>query len=243
MQDYKPTYDAWHQTLPVDYAADTPWHRMIKEAIAGSDLSGRRVLEIGCGRGGFACWLARTWPDSALTAADFSESAISKAKAFAKTEGLLNIHWRVADIQNMPWPESSFDTVISCETIEHVPAPRQALIELARVLCAGGTLFLTFPNYFSASGLHRIYRRVVRGEHYSEEGQPINQFTMVPQVRSWLGDAGLDVRLVRSVNHSIPVPGRPGVVIRSLERAPFPFPWLGSNALIIALKPRATESR
>lgn len=237
MNNHKSTYDAWHSQLPIDAAADTPWHRMIREAIAREEFSGRRVLEIGCGRGGFSCWFARTWPNSMLTAADFSDTAIAKASAFARSENLCNVDWKVADIQSMPWPDNSFDTVISCETIEHVPEPRTALKELARVLRPGGKLYLTCPNYFSLAGLHRIYREVLRGKRFQEEGQPINHFTMIPQVRRWIRLLELQIRCIRSVNHSLPFPGRPGIPLPWLERAPFPFTWVGNNSLIIALKP------
>lgn len=237
MSDPKSAYEAWHDQLPIDAAANTPWHRMIREAIAGRDFSHKHVLEIGCGRGGFSCWFARTWPNSTLTAADFAETAITKGKAYAQSEKLFNIAWRVADIQSMPWSDGQFDVVVSCETIEHVPDPRTALGELARVLRPGGLLYLTFPNYFSLAGLHRIYRRVLRGEQFREEGQPINQFTMIPQVRRWVQLRGLQVLKVRSVNHSLPFPRRPGITLPWLDGAPFPFTWIGNNSLICARKP------
>ena len=182
--------------------------------------------------------MARTWPGIRLTAADFSESAVAMGKSHAISENLHSIDWTIADIQKMPWPDVSFEMVFSCETIEHVPDPRAAIQELARVLRPGGRLFLTVPNYFNFYGLHRIYRRVFRGETFQEEGQPINHFILLPIVSRWVKNAGLEVTTVKSVNHSIPYPGRPGVVIKSLEAAPFPFPWLGNNSFILAKKPR-----
>lgn len=55
----RPDYEAWHDRLGVDHLAATPWHQLVKAHLsAKGDLAGKRVLEIGCGRGGFACWLA-----------------------------------------------------------------------------------------------------------------------------------------------------------------------------------------
>ena len=238
MQSHKSAYDEWHARLPVDVAVDTPWHRMIRESIANDNFAGAEVLEIGCGRGGFSCWIAKTWPSMKLTAADFSTTAVNLGRSFAETSGIENIGWTVTDIQKMPWANASFDAVFSCETIEHVPHPRLALLELARVLRPGGRLFLTVPNYFNFAGLHRIYREIFRGIKYQEEGQPINHFTLLPQVYRWVSRTGLRVTGVRSLNHSIPFPGGPGFSFPSLDYAPFPFPWLGQNSFILAEKSR-----
>ena len=70
------SYDAWHDALPVDADTDTPWHRLLRAHLEPArDLAGRRVLEIGCGRGGFACWLAARPAGerpAEIVAADFS---------------------------------------------------------------------------------------------------------------------------------------------------------------------------
>jgi 2-polyprenyl-3-methyl-5-hydroxy-6-metoxy-1,4-benzoquinol methylase len=171
-----------------------------------------------------------------LNAADFSPVAVEMGKLFAQARQLANITWTVANIQEMPWPTGTFDAVISCETIEHVPRPRVAVAELARVLRPGGRLFLSTPNYFNLAGVHRIYARWLRGRRFQEEGQPINHFTLLPRVAAWVRRAGMEVLRVRSVNHSIPFPRRPGITLRTLESAPFPFPWLGNNSLILAKK-------
>jgi SAM-dependent methyltransferase len=94
-------------------------------------------------------------------------------KSFAESGNLQNIEWRVADIQALPWPDNSFDTAISCETIEHVPSPRTAVRELARVLRPGGKLFLTVPNYFSMLGVHRLYREFFRNQRFQERPRDV----------------------------------------------------------------------
>src|SRR5262249_40407362 len=96
-------YDAWHARHEVDAEANSPWHQMIKATLdPARDLTGRRVLEIGCGRGGFACWLAR--PPAGPTevvAADFSPAAVAKAEQFAASQGVNRVLWTVADIQQL----------------------------------------------------------------------------------------------------------------------------------------------
>ena len=51
----KARYDEWHRCYDVDRATDTPWHRLaLAHLDPGLDLAGKQVLEIACGRGGFA---------------------------------------------------------------------------------------------------------------------------------------------------------------------------------------------
>jgi SAM-dependent methyltransferase len=53
---------------------------------------------------------------------------------------------RVADMRRLPFPASSFASVIAVQSIEHVPDPEAALAEVARVLAPGGLAVLVTPN-------------------------------------------------------------------------------------------------
>lgn len=239
MQSARTAYEQWHEQFDVDVETDTPWHRLVKNhLVAVRDLAGRRVLEIGCGRGGFACWLAEREPHerpAEIVAADFAASAVHKGEAYAASRGVLGITWQVADIERIPHAEASFDTVVSCETIEHVPDPRRALSELARVLRPGGRLFLTTPNYLGPLGLYRGYMRLT-GRRFTEEGQPINHFMLLPRVRAWVGATGLRVRRTETTGQYLPWPGRPPVELRAFERPRVLMRWFGLHSFIIAEK-------
>jgi len=79
----------------------------------------------------------------------------------------------VGDALRLPFADGVFDRVIAAEVLEHIPADRQAMAELARVLRPGGTMAVTVPrwypelvnwalsdDYHSVPGGHiRIYRR------------------------------------------------------------------------------------
>jgi 2-polyprenyl-3-methyl-5-hydroxy-6-metoxy-1,4-benzoquinol methylase len=154
MPDTRAAYEAWHERYEVDREADAPWHRLVKRYLAPArDLASRRVLEIACGRGGFAAWLGmHPSAPARLVAADFARAAVVKAQQHARRSGLHRAWFGVADIENLPYAPGAFDTVVCCETIEHVPRPRRALAELARVLAPRGRLFLTTPNYLGPLG-------------------------------------------------------------------------------------------
>jgi 2-polyprenyl-3-methyl-5-hydroxy-6-metoxy-1,4-benzoquinol methylase len=237
-------YETWHDRYDVDREADAPWHRLVKRHLdPEADLRGKRILEIGCGRGGFACWLAaHSALPAQVVAADFAETAVSKGAAWAAELRLNDVVWRVADVQALPFSDGDFDTVVSCETIEHVADPRQALRELARVLKPGGRLFLTTPNYLGPMGLYRVYLRL-RGRRYTEEGQPINHCLLLPRVRGWVQRTGLTVERTDGVGQYLPWPGRPPRELPWLDRPHWLMRWFGLHSLLVARKSPSTTRR
>ena len=234
----KDAYNTWHERYHVDRDADTPWHRLVLAHLnVDRDLKGKTVLEIACGRGGFAAKLASlTQPPPSLVAADFSAAAVRKGKAFAQERSPDDsIFWAVGDAQHLAHRDASFDTVISCETIEHLPDPRAALAEFARVLKPRGRLLLTTPNYLGLLGLYRGYARM-RGRPFTEEGQPINNFVLLPRTVRWVRGAGLTVVTVDATGHYLPWFGRPPIEMRVPGRVPL-LRWMALHSLVVAEKP------
>jgi ubiquinone/menaquinone biosynthesis C-methylase UbiE len=240
-QDVQQAFERWHDVLSVDAKADAPWHRAVKAYLAKlGSLDGKQMLEIGCGRGGFACWLAKNHPGLGLTAADFSRSAIRQGSTFAAEQGLNQIQWRMEDIQAISVVDNSFDIVISCETVEHLPNPALALKELARVLKPGGTLVLTTPNYGNLIGAYRGYLRLT-GRRFTEEGQPINRFTSLPRTANWFRRAGLKIQHLDSIGHYLPFPGRPPILFHMALDRPI-LRWFGHHSLFVATKADALRT-
>lgn len=231
------SYDEWHAPQRVDEETESPWHQMVKGRLPS--LAGARVLEVGCGRGGLARWLAGRDP-AILVAEDLSSVGVAKAAGFGSGTAA---RFAVADICHLPHPDSRFSLVVSCETIEHVPDPARAVRDLARVLEPGGRLFLTTPNYLGTLGLFRIYRRLV-GRPFKEEGQPLNNLTMVPRTLHWLRAAGLVPRLVDAMGHYLLLPGRSRAIpIKALDGPRPVLRWLAHHQLIVAVKPAQAPSR
>jgi 2-polyprenyl-3-methyl-5-hydroxy-6-metoxy-1,4-benzoquinol methylase len=228
-------YDAWHGAFSTDPDANSPWYRLIKMHIRLQDLTGRRILEIGCGRGDFTCWLARELGNNAeVCGADFATTAVHKAQAFAKSRRL-RARWLVTDIQSIAAPSESFDVIFCCETLEHVPDPCIAVAELVRVLKPGGRLFVSTPNYAGLMGLYRGYLRLM-GRPYTEVGQPINNFTSLPRTLRWIRAAGLHITGVDAIGHYLPFPGRPPIEMSFLDDPRWLMRWTGLHSLVMAYK-------
>jgi SAM-dependent methyltransferase len=112
--DPREAYEIWHaQTGPDLPIADTPWHRLVLTHLNfARDLAGRRVLEIGCGRGGFLCSLAmkRLQPAPTFVGIDYASNAVAQARDLALKHGCPAIAFEVGDIQTLGHPTATFDT-------------------------------------------------------------------------------------------------------------------------------------
>jgi len=96
---------------------------------------GARVLEVGCGSAAF--WRAnadRIDPSWSLTLTDLSPGMIASAGAAVGDRA----EYVVADAQELPFAERSFDVVLANHMLYHVPDRPKALAEIARVLVPGG---------------------------------------------------------------------------------------------------------
>jgi SAM-dependent methyltransferase len=103
------------------------------EAVRRADPG--RVLEVGCGMGEFAERVAREL-GAEVVATDLSPRMVEL------TAGR-GLDARLADVQDLPFEDCEFDCVVANWMLYHVPDLDRALVELRRVLRAGGTLVAT----------------------------------------------------------------------------------------------------
>lgn len=100
-----------------------------------------RALEVGTGEGELLSRLAEIHPLSRAVALDLDPGVVREAASRVPSASLL-----VADAARLPFAPRSFDLVVSCETLEHLPDPGAALGEIRRVLVPGGALLASVPR-------------------------------------------------------------------------------------------------
>jgi len=214
-------YDAWHQNIFQQGESPdqtSPWYQLVLEYLV--PISGKRVLEVACGRGGFSTVLESR--GAAVFGADFSAAAIRIARTKSRN-GMVcpsRIAFSQADAQHLPFVNAAFDLVISCETIEHLMDPLAALREMARVCKPGGMLYLTTPNYLNLMGLYLAYDFLLGKDRRSAATQPIDHRWLFPRVRQMVNRSGWKIVKSDGTVHQVPFPGRNPVRLHFVERGP-----------------------
>lgn len=104
--------------------------------------AGTRVLDIGCGIGGPACFIAER-TGALVTGITNSQTGVLEAERAARARGLAErVTFQVAEASELPFPDASYDAIWSCEAIHNVVDKGPVVRELARVLETGGTVVL-----------------------------------------------------------------------------------------------------
>ena len=114
----------------------------------GFPICGARALDIGCGGGLMAEEVARMGFD--VTGVDPAQAAVGVAADHARRSGL-EIAYRVAAGEALPFDDGQFDLVYCCDVLEHVDDVHRVIAESARVLRPGGLYFFDTINRTRAS--------------------------------------------------------------------------------------------
>src|SRR5262245_30613970 len=101
----------------------------------GAPLAGRELLEVGCGRGGGAAYVARAFDPRRVVAVDLSPRAIALCRSRFRQP---NLSFQVGDAERLPFPDGAFDAVLNVESSHCYGRFDLFLGEVRRVLRPGG---------------------------------------------------------------------------------------------------------
>jgi len=128
---------------PILELEDEPYRLFIQlyeMNIRNIELNNKRVLEVGSGRGGGASWIAKSKKPSNLIGVDFSKEAVSLCNNWYEQN---NLKFLEGNAQDLPFEDSSFDTVYNVESSHCYGDMNKFVSEAYRVLREGGNFCWT----------------------------------------------------------------------------------------------------
>jgi ubiquinone/menaquinone biosynthesis C-methylase UbiE len=154
-------HDRWADSIQVDRiraddyfeACTAPENRFILSHLG--DVSGKRLLDLGCGAGENSVYFARK--GARCTATDYSPRMLEKALKLAAANGV-QIEGRTMNAMEIEFPTDTFDIVYAANVLHHVPDPLTTLREIHRVLKPGGKLCFWDP--LRHNPVINVYRRI-----------------------------------------------------------------------------------
>jgi ubiquinone/menaquinone biosynthesis C-methylase UbiE len=130
------------------------FHRRVAAEVAAVVPAGGAVLDAGAGSGRLLVALARARPDLRLSGVDLEADMIARAEHNARAAGIGDrLALRVGDVADLPYPDGTFDLVVSTLSMHHWAAVEPAIGELLRVLRPGGRLWIYDFRSVPAHGL------------------------------------------------------------------------------------------
>lgn len=111
----------------------------VERVIGSHDLTGKSVLDIGCGAGGIDIALVRNHGAGFVTGLDVEDPVLAHARALIARDGLERRIGLVKVAPGLfPFPPATFDVVFSKDSIIHIPDKAALMAEVFRVLKPGG---------------------------------------------------------------------------------------------------------
>lgn len=124
--------------IPEEEEMFRPFMQLYRHVLKVTRLEGKEVLEVGCGAGGGAQFMARHYQPKSVTGVDLVEANIAEAKT---RESLPVLTFALGDATALTFADESFDVVVNIESSHCYSSIEKFLSEVKRVLRPGG-LFL-----------------------------------------------------------------------------------------------------
>ena len=190
-------YDAWYKTS-LGALSDKLEKELVFSLI--EIKHGDAVLDAGCGTGNYTIELAKRGAD--VIGIDSSEEMLNFARQKVKEERF-TADFQVADALNLPFPDESFDLILSNGLLCFLTQPEKALIEMRRVLKPGGRLIIGVLNRWSPWALFRRIKGLFKDTIYNQA-----HFISPPELEGLIRGVGFDAKETRSCLFFFPINNR-----------------------------------
>lgn len=175
------------------------------------------VLEAGCGTGQLSNFLGMGW-DRTVIGADLCLNSLRLAKSFRDRCSIENAHFVQMNLFRPPFPDETFDVIISNGVLHHTSDPKGGFVSIARKLKPGGYIIIGLYNWLGR--LPTLWRRALietfgdgwakldprlrsnalnkgrRSAWFMDQYRhPHESKHSIDEVAGWFGECGLDVGL------------------------------------------------
>lgn len=147
------------------------------------DLTGKSILDFGCGMGGMTLWYAKNW-NCRVHGLDLDRFHIEVAESLREKHHLYHATFEQRDILERPLIEK-YDFIFLNDVAEHIPYPAlsQILAQLANALAPGGRIFVSYPPWEGPYASH-----MTRVTHL-----PWCQYLPEPLLEAWIKRSNMEL--------------------------------------------------
>jgi 2-polyprenyl-6-hydroxyphenyl methylase/3-demethylubiquinone-9 3-methyltransferase len=167
---------------------------------ARAPLSGRKVLDVGCGGGILAEAMARK--GATVTGIDLSEKALNVAELHSLESGI-QVKYELVSAEDIAAREpGSYDVVTCMEMLEHVPDPSAIVRACATLVKPTGSVFFSTINrnpkayLFAVLGAEYLLRLLPRGTH------DYAKFITPAELSQYVRNAGMQVDALKGMTYN-----------------------------------------
>lgn len=165
-----------------------------------SQVSGKRLLDVGCGGGLIA--EAMAWRGARVKGIDMGEAPLAVAKIH-RLESELDIDYAQMTAEELAEQEAgSYDVVCCLEMLEHVPDPAAVIAACAELAKPGADLYFSTINRnpkafaFAIVGAEYVLNLLPRGTH------EYSKFIRPSELSRWIRDAGLQLTQMTGLTYN-----------------------------------------
>ncbi len=163
-------------------------------------LSGKKVLDIGCGGGILSESMARL--GASVTGIDLSDKALKVADLHSLESGVAVRYEKIAAEDMAAREAGQFDVVTCMEMLEHVPDPAAIVAACAALVRPGGKIFFSTLNrnpksyLFAVLGAEYLLRLLPKGTH------DYAKFITPAELSQFARNAGLEVEALKGMSYN-----------------------------------------
>lgn len=164
-------------------------------------ITGKRVLDVGCGGGILAESMARR--GAVVTGIDAGQAPLTVARLHALESGVQMEYRNITAEALAAEAPATFDVVTCMEMLEHVPDPASVITACAQMVKPGGHIFFSTINrtpkgyLFAVIGAEYLLQMLPKGTH------DYRKFIRPHEMESWMRAAGLEMLDLSGMSYNL----------------------------------------